>query len=76
MTEQLKAIMSKAFRVPVEKISDQATMKDVSGWDSLTHIDLILALEEKFQVHFTGEDIAQMQNLKAIEAVLKKYVEK
>ena len=71
--DRLKSIMSKIFRVPQEKITDEATMKDVPGWDSLTHIDLILFLEKEFNIRLTGEDIAEMRNVKAIKEILHKY---
>ena len=71
--EKLKAIMSKALRIPVEKIGDTATMKDVAGWDSLTHMDLILSIEQEFRVQLSGDDIADMQSVAMIMQVLQNH---
>ena len=37
--------------------------KDVASWTSFTHLNLILALEERFQVRFSSEEIAAMSNV-------------
>lgn len=71
--QKLKSIMSKALRVPADKISDVATMKDVPGWDSLTHMDLILAIEQAFGVQLSGDDIADMQSVPMIVQILQKH---
>lgn len=70
MKERLKIMMGKTFRVAPTAIPDAATMKDVPGWDSLTHMDLIITLEKEFNIQLSGDEIAQMQSLNAIEAVL------
>ena len=41
--------------------SDATTAADVDGWDSMAHINLIVAIEKKFGVKFTAADIASMR---------------
>lgn len=65
--------MTETFRVPEEKISDNASMKDVSGWDSLSHMTFILELEQKYGVQLSGDDIAEMQGVPDIVKILNQH---
>ena len=40
------------------EISDGLTAPDVDGWDSLAHVTLMLSIERRFGVKFTGSEIA------------------
>jgi acyl carrier protein len=39
------------------------TAQDVEGWDSLTHINLIVALEREFKIKFTTAEVTGMKNV-------------
>ena len=54
------------------KISDETTSKDIMGWDSLTHINLIAAVEDEFSINFSVEEAANFKNVgEMIDAILK-----
>ena len=44
-------------------LTDEMTAKDVEGWDSLAHINLIMDVEEEFGLRFTVDDIADLKNV-------------
>ena len=44
-------------------LTDEMTAKDVVGWDSLAHINLIMDVEEEFGLRFTVDDIADLKNV-------------
>lgn len=44
-------------------LEEKTTAKDVEGWDSITHVLLIVAAEKKFRVKFTAGEIQQLQNV-------------
>ena len=68
--EKLKQIMSTIFDVPVESITDDASTDTIENWDSLRHLNLILALEEEFNVTIPDEEVGNMVNYKLIELVI------
>ncbi|MFW5857311.1 MAG: acyl carrier protein [Planctomycetota bacterium] len=57
----------------VGDLADDATMADVPSWDSLTHMDLIARLESTYSIELTGDEIADMQSVGAIRAILARH---
>jgi acyl carrier protein len=44
-------------------VTPQLTANDVEGWDSLTHIRLVLSVEKEFGVKFSSGDVARLKNV-------------
>jgi acyl carrier protein len=44
-------------------IYNEMQAKDVEGWDSLTHITLIMTLEDTFKIKFTTREVMGFQNV-------------
>lgn len=54
------------------RISDFTTSKDIMGWDSLMHIQLIASVQDEFEVDFSVEDAANMKNVgELVDMILK-----
>ena len=70
MKERIYAIVSKIFRVALNSIDDQSSPDTIDTWDSLQHLQLILALEEEFGVQFSIDEITAMQTVGTITAIL------
>ena len=71
MEQKVKKIMSQVFRVTEDQIKEGASPATIGHWDSLAHMNLIVALEEEFGVQFQVEEIIQMTSLEAILSNLK-----
>jgi len=71
--QKLKKIMVSVFRVHKDTLSDDAKMSDVPGWDSLSHMNLILEIEREYEVQLSGDDIAEMQSIPKITEILSRY---
>ena len=73
--DDLKKIIAASLRISPSTLSDNSTMNDIVEWDSLSHMTLITEIEEKYEILFTGEDIATMQSIAEIHKRIKKYQE-
>ena len=60
---QLTEIFRKLFKNPELILNDELTAKDVKGWDSLNHINLIVATEKSFKIKFTTKEIQGLPNV-------------
>jgi acyl carrier protein len=45
------------------RLNDSTTAKDVEDWDSLAHMNLIVAIEEEFGMRFTMGEVTGMKNV-------------
>lgn len=73
MKEEIKQIMSTVFEIKSEDIPDDGEMNQIINWDSLNHISLVVALEEKYQVSFEPDEISTMVSVgKILQLIHKK----
>jgi acyl carrier protein len=68
---QIKNIMSAVFEIPVEEINDEASPETLEKWDSLKHMNLIVALEEEFKFTYSDEQTIEMLNYSLIYLITK-----
>jgi acyl carrier protein len=70
--EQVRNVASDIFGIPSEKITAESSPETIENWDSMQHLNLVLAVEEKFGVQLDPEDIEQMKNIGAVVALIEK----
>lgn len=70
MEEKIIAIMERVFNS--KGLNTNTNQQNCGNWDSLRHLNLIIELENEFDVEFEPEEIADMKSLIDIERQLKK----
>lgn len=69
----LTQIFRDVFRVEPSVISFETTPADVEAWDSLNHLQLIVAVEERFGVFFDPDEIVSLDSVgKMVEKIVEK----
>ena len=76
MASMVRTLMAQAFRIPEKSIFEKSTMQNTPGWDSLSHMNLILNIEERFKIKLTAHEIAKMQSLQKIEKIINTKIKK
>ena len=61
------------LKVPPETLSRSSSAENVTGWDSLFHLNFILAVEEVYAVQFLPREIMSIQTLGDLVALAEKY---
>lgn len=62
------------LRLPEAEVRDELCMNAVDTWDSLSHMELVVALEQAYGVCLSGDDIVDMTSVAAIRAVLARHL--
>lgn len=69
--ETLKQVMASLLNVDSASIGPDASMDTIESWDSLRHMNLVLALEDEFNVTIPDEDVGNITSYKLIKLVLE-----
>jgi len=74
--ERITKTMSAVFGESIETVNTSASPGTIAAWDSLGHVNLILALEKEFGIQFAQEELEQMVSYKIVRAVVQSHLEK
>jgi len=69
--ERLAIIFEDVFDDDSIRVTSELSAKDVAGWDSLTHIRLLLTVERKFGIKFSTSEIGSLENVGDLAALIK-----
>ena len=56
------------------RLTPDTSAKDIEEWDSLNHIQLIVAIEKKFKIRFNSSEINNWKNVGELCAAIEKRV--
>lgn len=72
MKDKLKILMSDVFKVDLCEITEDISQGTFEKWDSLHHLNLIVVLEEEFDLFFDPEEISGMTSFNAVLEIIKR----
>ncbi len=67
----VRDICREVFEDPSLEISSEMTARDIVGWDSFSHVQLIVQLEEKFTISFEWDEISQIESYAKLISLLR-----
>jgi acyl carrier protein len=71
---RLAGVFNDVFDDETIEITPQLAAKDVDGWDSLTHIRLMLSVEKAFKIRFTTAEVGKLENVGDLVALIRERV--
>jgi acyl carrier protein len=69
--EQVRMIVADVLSVPPSALTIQSSPQSLESWDSVRHLNLVLALEEKFSIQFSPEEMEQMGDVGRIVSLVE-----
>jgi acyl carrier protein len=72
--QKLTAVFRDVFDLPTLEISDVTTANDIPEWDSIMHINLIVAVEKAFGISFTTRDVKSLANVGDLKRLISERV--
>ncbi len=67
---QLTILFESILGLPKEQFNDDTSTDNTAGWESVAHLNLIMAIEETFGISFMPEDTMEMTSVRLIKLVL------
>lgn len=71
LLEKARTITADVLQVPAGQLTPQSSPDNIEAWDSIHHLNLVLAFEQEFAVQFEPEEIDEMNTFGRILEVLE-----
>lgn len=68
--EEVRTIAADTFGMDPRKLNASSSPEQVEAWDSVQHLNLVLALESRYGIQFEPEEMERMKDLGEIAALL------
>ncbi len=68
---QLETLFANLLQEPVESINDETSPRNTRAWDSLKHLELVMAIEGTYSVQFSMPEIVGLNSVGSIRQLLK-----
>jgi acyl carrier protein len=69
--EKIQQVIGTTLKVAPDRISRETSDKDFAAWDSLAHVNLMMGLEQTFDLFLEVEDFAKLTSVRAILEYLR-----
>jgi len=70
--QRLEELFHNVFNDDAMTLRDEMTARDIPGWDSVAHVNLMFSIEQAFGIEFTGNEFAEFRNMGELKAYLAK----
>ena len=72
--KQVEEIFREELELNDLELTDETTAEDVEGWDSLSHVQLVAAMEEAFGIEFKSREILSWDNVGDLVDCIQKKI--
>jgi acyl carrier protein len=63
ISHELTTVILGAIKLDEWELTDATVAAEVPGWDSLSHLNIVLAVEQHFGVRFEGVEVLRLKNV-------------
>lgn len=72
--DQLKGVVAAMLDLDIDSIDDRTSTDTVSQWDSVRHMNLVIALEESFGISIPDDEVATLTSYPIIRATIEEQL--
>ncbi len=72
--QRLNKVFQDVFDDEEINVNEETTANDIEDWDSLEHINLIVAVEKEFGIKFNMNEVTSMKNVGEMVAIIEERV--
>lgn len=72
ISERLKAVIFRELKLSPIEVLDDTTADQIPGWDSLSHLRILAAVEDEFHVKFKGMEVMRLKKIGDLQALIEK----
>lgn len=76
MENRVKKVIADTLMIDVSEINNDSSPETIESWDSLKQMNIIVALEEEFDIMFSDEQIIEMLNVGLIINLINEITDK
>ncbi len=76
ISDRFKQAVLKELKLDDFDIKDETLANQVPGWDSLNHINVIVAIEKEFKVRFKSIEVLKCKNLGDLQKLVDSKISK
>ena len=73
MDERIQKLLSSVFSSHKERFEDSYSPNEISEWDSLNHLNLVMAINNEFGIELGFEDMLEIKTVGDIKTILRKH---
>lgn len=70
ISQELKKVILNELNLDDFDLQDETIAPEVPGWDSLNHVNIILAVEKFFNVRFKSYEVLRLKNVGDLQKLL------
>lgn len=71
ISPELSAVILETLRLEEWDLQDDTLASEVPGWDSLSHVNVILAVEQRFGIRFKGMEVLSLANIGQLQRLVQ-----
>ena len=76
LLDEIREIMALILEVDSGQINEQTSQENTDAWDSLAHLNLVLALEEKYGIELLPEEMEQLVTMSDVTGMVQRKLDK
>lgn len=73
LRSQIVAVVSSVLGLAADEVARGVSPEAVEGWDSEKHVELVVALEDRFGCQFEADDVPELTSLERMEEIIGRH---